>query len=234
MTIWVSPTEPPALRELGRTSMLPEQFGCDVYWRTATGGWGVQRKALADLYASVDDGRLGQQLAQIRGSDTHALVVVEGAPTWDVDGNIATYISRHRRGSWTVARYFGTLLRIQSSGARLLQVRDVNETLDAVESWHRHSEKPSDERVDIARPAPRGIWGSDPTSRDYAIHLLTSIPGIGSKHAGAIFDHYGRLPLSWDDPSLLSAIPGIGPKKIATIKSLFSRDDSSPESPAGT
>ena len=57
--IWVSPTEPAQLRAIAdRVSMYPEDFGVDVLIAGKGNMLGVQRKAIPDFLASVEDGRL--------------------------------------------------------------------------------------------------------------------------------------------------------------------------------
>src|SRR5882762_9075363 len=62
-------SEPPALRALCVPSGPdPERFGVDFLFINKHGLFGVQRKAVADLAASLDDGRLGSGLAKSQGS----------------------------------------------------------------------------------------------------------------------------------------------------------------------
>ena len=66
MGFLVSPTEPPYVKRLGRTSSIPELYGADVLWESGRAGKvGVQRKAYADLVDSVYDGRLGSGESRI-------------------------------------------------------------------------------------------------------------------------------------------------------------------------
>ena len=60
---------------------------------------------------------------------------------------------------------------------------------------------------------PRNSWGRS-TSRDYQIHLLTGLPGVGEELAGRVVDHFGKLPWMWTvTEEELCQVQGIGPKK---------------------
>ena len=70
------------------------------------------------------------------------------------------------------------------------------------------------------KPGPNE-WGRV-TDRGFGLHLLQSVDGIGPMQAGAIFDHFKRVPveLTATREQLLS-IPGIGPKRVAAMMKAF-------------
>jgi hypothetical protein len=83
----ISPTEPASLHSLGKVAWLPEKFGADILMSVGSEWIGVQRKEIADLVASVQDGRLGMQVAQMAALK-QAVVVVEGRPKWTLEGEL--------------------------------------------------------------------------------------------------------------------------------------------------
>src|SRR5512139_620381 len=82
----IAPTEPAALRALGTVKLTPERFGVDIMWgSTVTGLCGIQRKEISDFFASMTDGRLAKERAQMQGLDLRVLVI-EGRPMWTTEG----------------------------------------------------------------------------------------------------------------------------------------------------
>ena len=86
----VAGSEPSILRDLaGSVTNEPEQFGVDFMWRTDHDNalWGVQRKEISDLIASIPDGRLGMELQQGQRLD-YPVLLIEGRPQWTSDGRL--------------------------------------------------------------------------------------------------------------------------------------------------
>lgn len=223
--IWIAPTEPASLKSLGKVGMLPETMGVDVYWKARGANYGVQRKELGDLLSSVGDGRLGKELAQMRAAGMCGLLAIEGSVSWTSDGQL----NRAHAAGWTYARWFGLIAQVQFEfGVGAIQTRNLSETVRLVETFYAWSLKDRHGSLQ-GRPAPKGLWGSSPTNEDFAVHVLTAIPGIGPVQAKAIFDASGgRIPLTMDVPwSTLEGIRGLGPKKIQTLKKLFQRENES-------
>ena len=80
-----SPTEPKQLRDLGTTSSIPENHGADFLIVAQKRRIGVQRKQFpGDLLASLNDGRLYNQIPHLSELD-HALLIVEGHGRWTDD-----------------------------------------------------------------------------------------------------------------------------------------------------
>lgn len=216
----VAPTEPKALKALGRVSMLPERFGVDVFWLVRGQRHGVQRKELSDLLASVDDGRLGKELAQMRSAGLQGVVVVEGRMTFTSDGDLVTGFGRN----WKREQVWGVELAIQQEGAWLVHTNSLADTIAFVRSFERWTQKNRHGSLQ-GRPAAKGIWGTKATDADFACHVLSSVPGIGQDAARKIFNAYGTLPLVWSgDWEELAKVKGLGPKRIGSLRKLFDAD----------
>lgn len=213
----VSPTEPkPLLAAATKVSMLPETFGADIAIRPHTNmgkGWiGVQRKEVKDLVASMMDGRLVQQIAQLE-SCLMAFIVIEGRFTWTIDGMMMNAWKQEISKS----SIDSLLLSIMMRNVHVVYTTDVHDTIKwclMMEAWAR---KPEHTSLDN-RPGPDGgVWGRV-DSRAWSKHLLMGFPGIGSKLAGAIIDHFGGVPLDWSTPvENLMKVPGIGKGKAETL-----------------
>ena len=199
----VAPTEPKQLKAIGTSSSVPEQYGVDVMWGTEGGLCGIQRKEFKDLLASINDGRLVKEVSQMQQLSTRVLVV-EGQPKWTDDGELMDRYTKMTR-----PQLHAYLLSIRSKGIWVDWTRNLSETIEYVDTCRRWTCKPV-HRALSARPKPNGKWGVA-TSRDFAIHLLTSLDGIGPGVAENILDHFGKVPLKWEvTEEQLREVPGIG------------------------
>lgn len=211
MTIRVSPTEPPALKALGRPTMLPENFGADVLFPSRLGLVGIQRKEFpGDFLGSVHDGRLTEQRAKLQRCSVR-LLVLEGKGKWTTDGELIVPFgpewsaSQHRRYLWSV----------QLDGIWVSHTANLAETCELVEDMVAWADKSSHGAG--GRPKPKGQWGS-PSDKDWGRHLLTSFDGVGPEMADRIFDHFGEVPMAWTcTPDELAEVHGVGPKRVAKM-----------------
>ena len=207
----VSPTEPLILRNLGKTNLVPENYGADFLWANVHGLVGVQRKELSDLVASVMDGRLAKEMGQMQQLATR-LVVIEGRPGWTNDG-YATWT----RTRWTKSQHLGTLWSIQSRGCWIASSTEVTETSTLISAFMRWTAKPRDTALATRGRPDSDEWGKV-GSREWSLHLLQGFKGIGPVQAAAILDHFGEIPLEWSVGVLdLMDVDGIGPKRAEAM-----------------
>ena len=211
----VSPAEPPSLRALGIVSPICEQNGMDFMWTCHDGTFaGAQRKAVSDLVASIRGDRIARELGQAE-SIQHRILIVEGDWEWNATGQ-----SRRVR-SFTRAQFDGVMLSIQVEYGWMVlhsgSLADTGRLLGRLQAWFQKESHGSLSR----RPKPRANvevkWGAS-RHRATGIHILQSFDGVGPKAAGAIFDHFGRVPLelvcTQDE---LRAVPGVGPVIVKRI-----------------
>ena len=198
----ISPTEPKQLRELGRTSSIPEKYGVDFLFATKMGVCGCQRKEQNDLVASVQDGRLTKELAQMASLRISCLIV-EGRQQWSRDGYLLT------ARSWTMAQQVGVLLSIQSRGVWLLATDSLDTTASTLIFLEKWLSKQSHGGLN-GRPKAVGAWGKA-DSREWGVHFLQGFDGIGPEVAGRIYDEFKGVPLMWTvDEIDLMAVKGVG------------------------
>lgn len=208
----ISPTEPYPYSALGQPSSLPEKYGVDFFW--AAGGllWGVQRKKFPeDFLPSLTDGRLAKELAQMQNLDRPA-VVLEGLGTWTDDGMLVD--QKFHLGQlygWMLSCWFEKNVPV----FRVKSQRDFLHFVDRMEAWSLRDSHHSLSR----RPrAKADMWGRR-GNREFGVHLLQSFDGVGPAVAGAIYDHFGRVPLALDvTEEELMKVPGVGPGIVAKIK----------------
>lgn len=204
----VSPTEPQRLRELGKTSIVPENYGCDFLILAGKTRIGVQRKKFPnDLLASISDGRLYTQLPKMIGLEK-AFVMVEGYGQWTEDGELLGTDDYQR---FTLDQLLGLFYSIMFEfGMPVLWLRDINATINALgvlDHW-AHKTKHSSLKQ---RPGPDRDTLGRITQRAWALHLLQGFPSIGPELAGRVLDQFEAVPLTWTvSEDQLICVPGIG------------------------
>jgi ERCC4-type nuclease len=211
----VAPTEPAQLRALGRVSSTPELYGADFLFAGKMGVVGVQRKEVSDLFASVDDDRLAKESAQMQALSIGVLLI-EGKMQWTNDGQLVSkYQSR-----WTKTMLRGLLWSWQSKNLWVSYADSISDTQDWLSTFGRWIAKDRHSSL-TGRKGPTSQWGKA-DSRDWALHFLQGIPGVGPVQAAAIYDHFGGIPMTMDvDRRELEAVKGIGKKRAAVITGMF-------------
>jgi ERCC4-type nuclease len=204
----VAPSEPLQFKHLGKSSPQPEHFGVDFLWwvgherRFA----GCQRKEVSDFSASVRDGRLAKELAQWEPL-CQVLVVIEG--TIEVHGNEVII------NDWThmsVKQWQALIWKMQDVGAKVTGTVNQADTAEIITMFQTWTKKVAHSSLS-ARAGVNSTWGK-PTSREFALHLLQGFEGVGKGLAERVYDHFGRVPLSWDvGVEGLMEVPGIGQRK---------------------
>lgn len=187
-----------------------------MLWSGRSGLCGVQRKAVPDLIASVRDGRLGKEFAQMERLTLRGLVV-EGSPQWTLDGQLLEGST-----SWSIKQHRGILMSAQLKGIVVLTSRNHLDTLDAIHHMAEWSER--DEQVSslLSRGGPKpDKWGKL-TDRATAIHVMSGIPMIGPELAARIFDTFGKVPLQWTvTEEELREVKGLGPKRAKSLMAIL-------------
>lgn len=201
----VSPTEPIPYSKLGESSSLPERHGVDFFWVAQGKTWGVQRKRFPEDYlASLSDGRLTKELAQMQALD-RPMILLEGLGTWTDDGYLLDQkFHASQLYGWMLSCFFEKQIPVfQVKGER-----DALFFIDRVEAWSMRKSHHSLSR----RPKPKGnMWGKK-ENKDWGIHVLQSFEGIGPATAEAIYVHFGGIPLTWTvGMEDLTQVAGIGP-----------------------
>jgi hypothetical protein len=67
------------------------------------------------------------------------------------------------------------------------------------------------------RAKPQGVWGLEPTQRQFALWVMQSLPGCGPETAKRIYEMYG-VPFGWRvTEEDLCRVEGVGKKKAARM-----------------
>lgn len=188
-------------------SPMSEKRGVDFLWRGNGEWWGVQRKELNDFLASLNDGRLTQERAQMEASVTMPHLILEGRIQTTGDGTVM-------RGGWGQDIHLSTLrsrlLTLGYEGVHVSYTRDIADTASYIVDTYLWSQKASHSTAKT-RPKPKSDWGTL-DNRDFQIHMLQGLPDVGPELAEAILDFFGRCPIRLEVTAEdLQQVPGIGP-----------------------
>lgn len=205
----IAPTEPTVLKALGTSSSAPERWGVDFLWPTPSGLVGAQRKEWKDLLASVEDGRLQKEVAQM--AELHAAwLIVEGQPRWTLDGAI---LHRYNR-RWNRTAWRNLLRSVAAENIRVEHSDNLDDTaivLKGLQEWTM-----TEHRTLKTRPKSASDGWGHREAKAWQSHLLQGMPGMGPTRAEAVINTFGRCPLAWTVTAKdLASVPGIG-KKTAT------------------
>ena len=210
----IAPTEPAAIRAIGTTSSVPEKYGADVLCFPGGGILGIQRKEIGDLVASLRDGRIAREFAQMRQLH-RAIVLIEGNWNWRYDGESTTVRGFNRD------QYYGVCLSIQAQGFWLIITADLAETVRFLERFPAWAQRRDHDSL-LARPKASSRWGR-PDSREWGIHFWQSFDGISIRRARALYEALG-VPLKWTcSESDLLSVEGIGKVTARKLYDALSR-----------
>jgi ERCC4-type nuclease len=221
--IFVSPTEPLELRNIGTTSLITEQYGSDVLFTCDDGRLvGVQRKQFpGDFLASVFDGRLAIQMAQMKQLD-HGVLVLEGRQQWTTEGKLVSNASQGRsRTTWTKDQHRGFLYSVKHMGAWVEESTSLGDTIHLVSHLADWFNK--DQHLSLmGRPGPerQSAWGHI-TNKDWQRHMVQGLPNVGPTLAGNILRDLGmpfKMTVSREE---LMTVQGIGKKMADKICKVF-------------
>lgn len=172
----------------------------------------VERKTITDLLASIADGRLFAQCAEMIKVSPWCYLVITGIPV------LVTNLFRiHGRATkWTICQVEGALATVQQLGVtviRNLASEDYGDTLQWLANRDRGPVRVERKREAVmASPAEK---------------VLTAIAGIGDTHAAALLEEYGTA--GWAVTALTDGhaaeLKGIGPAKCTTTRQAYGLDD---------
>ena len=183
-----------------------------MFWCARGQMYGVQRKALKDLIASVDDGRLAKERMQM-ASLHHAFLILESGerggamPREMPNGQLAELGGFGR--PWTGAQLRGLLYGLMADGMQVIVVKDEAETIARVLELVAWSKKARHESARGRGEVPKDVFGKR-DNRTYGVWVLSGLPGVGMEMAGRIWDHFGG--------EILTLREGVGVKELMGVK----------------
>ena len=179
----------------------------------------IERKTLADLTASIADGRLGRQcsrLAAAARSGCPCLILIEGEEedartSFAFDAIRAAILSLQL--DWRLPVIQTNDVR-DTAGWIVAAARAISDGRAAIATGYRpEAEKPAPPPLRRRRP-PRS---ADP--RDVQLAVLCRCPGLGQARARALLDIFGSLQaVRTATPHDWMKVPGIGPDLAASLR----------------
>ena len=178
---------------------------------TSDGKVGIERKSKADFIGSVVQGKLKQQLYELKQNFEYPFLFIE-----DFNGLIdcITYYSGRFHPNVIVGAVTSTLAH---SKVPILFVGDlfVPITLKTIEKFYDGKEY-TDKEYTPLRP--------NATTKDYKLRIVESLPNVGKEKAEQILKHFNYsikslVNASYED---LLQIPGIGNKTAKKIMEVLS------------
>lgn len=183
--IFVDSTEPEKLVALGQSSAFPRSYGADLLKSTPNGLAAIQRKEFpGDFLSSISDGRMADLLPKL-GRATFPLMILEGRPKWTSENMLQAH------AEFTKSQFYGFLYSLQvRHGIPWILTDNLDHTREAAIHFFAwcskdHSKPSSLER----RPGPSKFC----PDKQWAVHFLQGLPGVGPGLARDLLDHFGNI-----------------------------------------
>ena len=165
----------------------------------------VEEKLPADLFASVEDDRLGKFVrASVDRNTTKALLVV-GSEGYN-------YAEPHVSGNgreWSVSQIDNLLVSVQMSGVVVLRAESPYAAASRLVSyWEYTGKEEHSSLTKVVRPEISQNY-MDVEKRE-AVRLLMCISGLGEKRAKAVLEYHGQLRQALASSLVWDNVPGIG------------------------
>jgi Fanconi anemia group M protein len=188
-----------ALRALGA---IVERKTLEVGDFICSGRLVVERKTRSDFEASIIDGRLFSQLANLRQNYERAVIVVEGEESAGIvqkESLLGAYV--------TVIADFG---------AALFFTRDRNKTAELIYAMAKHEQ--------LAKKQPMRIYAKRKTftvSQNQRA-IIEAFPMVGPKLSKALLEHFGNVEnvIKANERELLE-VEGMGKKRAKAMRSVI-------------
>lgn len=204
----ITSNEPKAIKDLFVDGIeTPMHFDFKLY--TEQGTVGIERKAVpGDLLASVDDGRLRNELIAMREECNFQVVLFHGVIKYDTNGQVI--LSAKRLSRWTrtgIRNLRRTLEWVE--GCYVEQVPDDRSLVETIEDLQNYLDKGRHLSLK-GRPGIQKEWIV--TSKvERVVHFYDGIPGIAPVRAKALALAF-TSPMDLYKASVedISSVSGIG------------------------
>jgi ERCC4-type nuclease len=195
------------------TAALQAMSGLDVQVRELSCGdyllredFPVERKSAVDFIASIQDRRLFEQVAKLKGEYGRATFIIEG----DI------YTTRSAMQPEAIRGALSYLVAIE--GASVLPSKNTTETAALLAVMARHLQEGLGYQVALRGSKPKDV-------KTQAQFIVEGFPGVGPGSAKALLGHFGSIAAlcAADIPALREA-PGIGEKTARQIRVILETD----------
>lgn len=193
-----------ALRALPDIAVDVRELSCGDYMLRED--FPVERKAAGDFVLSIQDRRLFEQVAKMKGEFGRATFIIEG----DI------YSTRSAMSPDAIRGALSYLVAIE--GASILPSKNTADTAALLAVMARHLQEGLGYQVPLRGGKPKDL-------RMQAQFIVEGFPGIGPGSARALLGHFGSIEAicAADVPTLRGA-PGVGEKTAKQIRSIVAAD----------
>lgn len=176
----------------------------------AIGTWLVERKTGPDALASLDSGRLADQMARVRAAAPRPALLLEGPVA-------------------ATPRLDAYLVRCQVQGVCVLRTNDSRHTARLLEWLARPTTELDDERRVFQTQGVHVRKSSNASAGERQSRALQAAGGIGQALARKLLRGRSlRSVAQMSAQELAAACPGLGPKRAASVAGLFAETSALP------
>lgn len=202
-TTLIDSREPQNIQQLGTVQTLPVG---DAWIAGPDAVLIVERKTIADFCASIADGRLFNQVAEMRKMSPWCYVAVVGLPV--VSGDRVVIGGKVTGWLWNSVQ--GAMLTVQELGANVVFAASDLEYGNTLQWLARRARGP----VPIA--ARRDVAIQSPAEQ-----VLCALPGIAQGRAEALLQHCGNVAFALQALTDGERVPGVGPSTKNAVRSVL-------------
>jgi Fanconi anemia group M protein len=193
-----------ALKGLPDVEVVTRELSCGDYLLRED--FPVERKAAGDFVLSIQDRRLFEQVAKMKGEFGRATFIIEG----DIYGTRSAMTPDAIRGALSY------LVAIE--GASILPSKNTTDTAALLAVMARHLQAGLGYQVALRGSKPKDL-------RTQAQFIVEGFPGIGPGSAKALLGHFGSIEaICAADVLALRAAPGVGEKTAKQIRGIVAAD----------
>ena len=190
------------------------EFGDYGFWTWDSKSVLIEHKTVADLLASLQNGRLNAQLYGMADQCDVPILLIEGFYSQDSHGKLTHAGRTHTISHWYAESY---LLALQEAGVRIVQcVRShlVAPTIWKLVEFYQHQEH----RRLRTRPSA-AAFAPTLTVQE---RVLASFPGVSKHRAAAVLAHFGSLGAALAAPPVeWQKIAGIGAGTASGVRAIL-------------
>jgi Fanconi anemia group M protein len=193
-----------ALQQMANIEVQVKELSCGDYLLRED--FPVERKAAVDFIASIQDRRLFEQVAKMKGEYGRAVFIIEG----DI------YSTRSNMTPEAIRGALSYLVTIE--GASVMPSKNTTETAALLAVMARHLQEGLGYQVALRGGKPKDL-------RTQAQFIVEGFPGIGPGSAKALLGHFGSIEaICGADEKALCSVPGVGAKTAKQIRNIVAAD----------
>lgn len=192
------------LRQMPNIEVSVQELPCGDYMLKED--YPVERKAAVDFVLSIQDRRLFEQVAKMKGTFGRATFIIEGDP----------YATQSAMKPEAIRGAISYLMAIED--ASVVMTKNTTETALLLATMARHLQDGLGYAVPLRAGKPKDL-------RTQAQFLVEGFPNIGPGSAVSLLKHFGTISAILSaSVTLLRGAPGVGEKTALRIREILEVD----------